>query len=113
MTGTYSILGLDAFVLIYLGSTCSFISDEFALRVQSIIESLKHDLCVSMLARGVVVTNRVVKSCPIVIDVMTLHADLVVIKLEEFNVILGMDWLFRYHAIVNFHTKEMVIEIPG
>ena len=44
---------------------------------------------------------------------MTLHVELVVIKLEEFNMILGMDWLSRYYAIVNYYTMEVVIEIPG
>ena len=37
---------------------------------------------------------------------------LVVIKLEKFNVILGIDWLSKYHVIVNYYTKEVVIEIP-
>ena len=55
---------------------------------------------------GIVVINRVVGSCPIVVNDMILHADLVVIKLEEFNVILGMDWLSRYHAIVNSTQKK-------
>ena len=63
--------------------------------------------------RGVVVVNRVVRSCPIVVDDMILHADLVVIKLEEFNVILGMDWLSHCHTIVNYYIKEVVIEILG
>ncbi|KAL0286611.1 UNVERIFIED_CONTAM: Retrovirus-related Pol polyprotein from transposon [Sesamum angustifolium] len=39
----------SAHVLIDPGSTCSFISHDFASRVHASIESLRHDLCVSML----------------------------------------------------------------
>ena len=35
--------------------------------------------------------NMVIRACPIEIEGRTLHADLIVINLEEFDVILGMD----------------------
>ncbi|KAL0311691.1 UNVERIFIED_CONTAM: RNA-directed DNA polymerase [Sesamum calycinum] len=41
------------------GSTCSFISHDFASRVHASIESLGHDLCVSMPAGGVIQLNRI------------------------------------------------------
>ena len=91
VTGIFTIFGHDAFILIDLGSTCSFISYEFALKVHSTMESLEHDIYIFMSAGGVVVINRVVRLCLIVVEDMILHMDLVVIKLEEFNVILGMD----------------------
>ena len=102
---TYTILGHDAFILIDPGSTCSFISYEFALKVHSTIELLENDIYVSMPDGGVVIMNKVDRSCPIVVDDMILHADLVVIKLEEFNVILGTNWLSKHHAIMNCYTK--------
>ena len=107
--GIYTILGHDAFILIDPGSTYSFISYEFASKVNGTIESLEHDICISMLAGGVVVMNKVVRSCLIVVDDMNLHANFVVIKLEEFNMILRIDWLSHYHDIVNCYTKEVVI----
>ena len=36
-----------------------------------------------------------------------------VIKLDEFNVILGTDWLAKHHAIVDCYTKDIVIDIEG
>ena len=113
MTGLYTILGHDAFVLIDPRSTCSFISYKFTSKVHGVIELLEHNIYVSMPAGGVIVMNKVVRSCPIVVDDKTLHTYLVVIKLKEFNMILGMDWLSHYHAIVDCYTKELVIEIPG
>ncbi|KAL0445943.1 UNVERIFIED_CONTAM: hypothetical protein Slati_1722200 [Sesamum latifolium] len=77
------------------------------------IEPLGHDLCVSMPAGGVILANRVVRSCPVVVEGVTLYVDLVVINLKEFDVILGMDWLASNHAIVDCQTKEVAVEING
>ncbi|KAK4400634.1 Retrovirus-related Pol polyprotein from transposon [Sesamum angolense] len=93
------------------GSTCSFISHDFASRVHASIESLGHDLCVSMPAGGVMLVNTVVRSCPVVVEGVALYANLVVINLREFDVILGMDWLSCNHALVDCQTKEVTVEI--
>ncbi|KAK4383099.1 Retrovirus-related Pol polyprotein from transposon [Sesamum angolense] len=92
------------------GSTCSFISHDFASRVHASIELLGHALCVSMSAGGVILINTVVRSCPIVVEGVILYAALVVINLREFDVILGMDWLSNNHALVDYQTKEVAVE---
>ncbi|KAL0298102.1 UNVERIFIED_CONTAM: hypothetical protein Sangu_3161100 [Sesamum angustifolium] len=95
------------------GSSCSFISHDFASRVHASIESMGHDLCVSMPAGGVMLVNTVVRSCPVVVEGVTLYADLVVINLREFVVILGMDSLSCNHALVDCQTKEITVEVNG
>ncbi|XP_011081477.1 uncharacterized protein LOC105164524 [Sesamum indicum] len=95
------------------GSTCSFISHDFASRVHAKIEPFGHDLYVSMPAGGFVLVNKVVRSCPIVVDGVTLYVDLVVIDLREFDVILGMDWLATNHALVDCQAKEVMVEVNG
>ncbi|KAK4392374.1 hypothetical protein Sango_2015200 [Sesamum angolense] len=95
------------------GSTCSFISHDFVSRVHASIELLGHDLCVSMPAGGFILVNTLVRSCSILVEGVTLYADLVVINLREFDVILGMDWLFCNHALVNCQTKEVAVEVNG
>ncbi|KAL0383013.1 UNVERIFIED_CONTAM: hypothetical protein Scaly_0588600 [Sesamum calycinum] len=47
------------------GSTCSFISHDFASRVHASIESLGHDLCVSMPTGGVMLVNTVLKGATV------------------------------------------------
>ena len=113
ITGMFSVCGSDARVLIDPGSTCSFISYEFALHVHGKIEPLGYDISVSMQAGGVAIVNTVIRACPIVLPFVTMHADLIVITLREFDVILGMDWLSKNHAIVDCHTKEVVMDIDG
>ncbi|KAL0282091.1 UNVERIFIED_CONTAM: hypothetical protein Sangu_2970700 [Sesamum angustifolium] len=113
ITGSFSICGSSAHVLIDPGSTCSFISHGFASRVHASIESLGHDLCVSMPAGDVMLVNTVVRSCLIVVEGVTLYADLVVINLREFDVILGMDWLSCNLTLVDCQTKEVAVEVNG
>eukprot|EP00257_Ricinus_communis_P018449 XP_015577169.1 uncharacterized protein LOC107261563 [Ricinus communis] len=44
------------------------------------------------------------------IDKAELRADLLLLPLREFDVILCMDWLTKHHAIVNCFTKEVILE---
>ncbi|KAL2246298.1 UNVERIFIED_CONTAM: Transposon Ty3-I Gag-Pol polyprotein [Sesamum indicum] len=113
ITGSFSICDFSAHVLIDPRSTCSFISRDFASHVHAKIEPFGHDLHVSMPAGGFVLVNTVVRSCPIVVEGVTLYADLVVIDLREFDVILGMDWLASNHALVDCQTKEVMVEVNG
>ncbi|KAL0295930.1 UNVERIFIED_CONTAM: Transposon Ty3-G Gag-Pol polyprotein [Sesamum radiatum] len=48
-----------------------------------------------------------------VVEGVALYANLVVINLREFDVILGMDWLSCNHALVDCQTKEVTIEVNG
>ncbi|KAL2250218.1 UNVERIFIED_CONTAM: Retrovirus-related Pol polyprotein from transposon [Sesamum indicum] len=113
ITGSFSICDFSAYVLIDPRSTCSYISRDFASHVHAKIEPFGHDLHVSMPAGGSVLVNTVVRSCPIVVEGVTLYADLVVIDLREFDVILGMDWLASNHALMDCQTKEVMVEVNG
>ena len=113
VTSIFPIYDHDAFVLIDPGSTCSFVFYEFALRVNGKIELLEYGLCVFMPTGGVVVVNLVMRACPLVVSGEILYAYLVIIKLDEFNVIWGMDWLSKHHVIMDCYTKEAVKDVEG
>ena len=113
VTGTFTILSHALFILIEPGFACSFIAYKFVLKVHGIIEALGYNMRVSIPFRGTMIVNMVIRECPIEIEGRTLLADLVVINLEEFDVILGMDWLSKHHTIMNCYTKEVIIETSG
>ena len=52
ITGMFPVCGSDGRVLIDPGSTCSFISHDFALHVHGKIELLGYDIFVTMPAGG-------------------------------------------------------------
>ncbi|KAL2226684.1 UNVERIFIED_CONTAM: hypothetical protein Sindi_2027100 [Sesamum indicum] len=62
ITGSFSICDSSAHVLIDPGSTCSFISHDFASCVHAKIEPFGHGLYVSMPAGGFVLVNTVVRA---------------------------------------------------
>ena len=39
--------------------------------------------------------------------------DLVILDLQDFDVILGIDWLASYHAFVDCFGKQVTFSIPG
>ena len=61
---------------------------------------------------GVIVTNRICKSCPVVISGRTLEADMFVIDTGGYDVILGMVWLSKHHAVIDSRSKVVVFRIP-
>ena len=53
------------------------------------------------------------QSCVINIVGRELFADLILLHMRDFDVILGIDWLSTYHAIVEFFEKRVIFHIPG
>ncbi|XP_077223463.1 uncharacterized protein LOC143857076 [Tasmannia lanceolata] len=57
--------------------------------------------------------NRISKICPVRIGNRELLADLILLELFDFDVILGMDWLYTHRALVDCNKKVVNFEIPG
>lgn len=57
--------------------------------------------------------NGVLKGCTICIDGNELSTNLVPLDVQEFDVILGMDFLLEYHASLDCHRKDVVFRQSG
>ena len=55
----------------------------------------------------------VLKSCEVCLGKEKLHADLIILDLFDFDVILGMDWLARYRAIIDCNEKRVLFSPLG
>jgi len=53
-----------------------------------------------------------VKNCPIVKHNRVFHANLVLLKIRGYDVILGMDWLVRHKATVDCKQKLLTFVTP-
>ncbi|XP_074583866.1 uncharacterized protein LOC141839912 [Curcuma longa] len=60
----------------------------------------------------VLTTNQEIKGCPLDFDGHALTVDLQVLDMVEFNIILGMDWLATYHAIVDCRARVVTFRPP-
>ena len=78
------------------GSSHSFISCSLASRLGSKYEPLGFYLRVSTPFGDVMVVNVICRDCLIQINESILSIDLVVLPINEFDVILGIDWLTKY-----------------
>ncbi|XP_020242931.1 uncharacterized protein LOC109821150 [Asparagus officinalis] len=58
-------------------------------------------------------SSRECKRCPVVVCGRELFADLLVIDTNGFDVILGMDWLYNFHATIDCRRRSVVFKKPG
>eukprot|EP00253_Pinus_taeda_P009241 PITA_09241 len=99
------IFNLSISVLIDPGATLSYISSKIVEQCKLQPEKFRNPWLVQ-LATGT--KRRVmakVKSCPIVIAGQPVVADLNVLPLGSYDVLIGMDWLEKNWALVNCKTK--------
>uniref|UniRef100_A0A2N9IMJ0 RNA-directed DNA polymerase n=1 Tax=Fagus sylvatica TaxID=28930 RepID=A0A2N9IMJ0_FAGSY len=113
VTGTLVVLDKDARVLIDTGSTHSFISTHFACQINKIAEPLDFCLSVATPIGDNILTDKVFRSSNVRVGDRNLVIDLVHLDFRDFDVILGMDWLATYHAIVDCFNKTITFRIPG
>ena len=94
------------------GATKSFISHAFALILRRNIELLKEVMIVEVANRDKVSVNQIFPQCEVEILGHRFQADLIPFQLGEFDVILGMDWLSKYHANIDCKDQKVKLRTP-
>ena len=61
---------------------------------------------------GVVISNRICIDCPMELCNRTLAVDMLVLDTKGYDVTLSMAWLSRYHAVIDYQSKKVIIRIP-
>ncbi|GLT26683.1 hypothetical protein SLA2020_017290 [Shorea laevis] len=112
ITGTLPINSDYAHVLFDSGASHSFIARSYALKRASPIDAFDFELHVDTLLRGVMTTKDVCRIVDIYIDGRQLSANLFVLDISDFDIILGMNWLSKYFASIDYHRKWVVFNIP-
>ncbi|XP_070050515.1 uncharacterized protein [Nicotiana tomentosiformis] len=103
----------DASVLFDLGSTYSYVSSYFVSYLVVPRDSLSAHVYVSTPVGDAIVADHVYRSCVVPIGSLETRVDLLLLDMVDFDVILGMDWLSPYHAILDCHAKTMTIALLG
>ena len=113
VTGIISILDHDAYTLVDPGATHSFASKPFLDRFQIETQPLEGRMRVSLPAGDPLLADRVVRDSRVLIEGQEFPADLVALDMRDFDVVLGMDWLSRHRATLDFYKKEVKLHRPG
>ena len=57
--------------------------------------------------------GKVCKDCPLTLENRNFPMDLIVLSISELDVILGIDWLIKYGAILDYVRKSITFMMPG
>ncbi|XP_070041129.1 uncharacterized protein [Nicotiana tomentosiformis] len=60
-----------------------------------------------------IIVDRVYRSCLVVIGGFETRLDLLLLSMVDFDVILDMDQLLPYHAILDCYTRTVTLAMPG
>ena len=99
-----------AHVLFDPGATHSFISASFASMLDIEFVPLHCSLCVETPMGGKVETKWVCHACVLYIGGLEVTMDLVLLDISSFDVIVGMDWLTRHHAVLDCYLKKVTFQ---
>ena len=113
IAANFQIFDTTVHALIDLGSTHSYICTDISNLGKLLRSETKYDILVTNLLGHSVIVNRVYRDCPIKIREYEFLGDLIELSFKEFDVILGMDWLFRHQAIVDCRTKRVTLRTPN
>ncbi|KAL8126782.1 hypothetical protein AgCh_013900 [Apium graveolens] len=76
------------------------------------VEYLNEIMTVKLANQERVSVNQVYVNYEIEISGNKFCVDLIPFKLEEFDVILGMDWLSKHDAQIDYHNKKVIVKMP-
>ena len=107
ITGMISVYYNDAYALVDLGATHSFISVPFTERNQIESHPIDGHIVVSVPNGDTMISKMTVLCRRLVIQNKDFPADLIVLGILDFDIILGMDWLFRHRATLDCYKKEV------
>jgi len=100
---------LSTKVLFNAGATHSFINPTTAKQMACTAEEMDMHLYVSTPIGSIYQTDLVVRNCTITIRDRVFFADLAVLSIQRYDVILGMDWLTKYQATIDCKQKTLAL----
>ncbi|KAA3474332.1 DNA/RNA polymerases superfamily protein [Gossypium australe] len=112
ITGTFSLHDIKVIALIDPGSTHSYICMKLVSSTSMPVESTEFVIKVSNPLGQSVLVDKVCKDCPLMIRGRYFKANLMLLPFDEFDIILGMDWLTTHDVILNYGKKyiELICE---
>jgi hypothetical protein len=87
----------------------SFVSEDFVSCAGLLVQRMGHPIVVSS-ANGSICSCLVYQGCSIILVDEVFSTNLVVISLGSFDVILGMDWLTQYRAVISYLWKTVSLQ---
>ncbi|GJX76695.1 putative reverse transcriptase domain-containing protein [Tanacetum coccineum] len=110
VTGTFLLNDCYASMLFDSGSDRSFVSSTFNALLDVAPSTLDTSYAIELADGRISETNVVLRGCMLGLLGHPFDIDLMPVELGSFDVIIGMDWLAKYHALIICYEK--VVRIP-
>ena len=107
--GTFLVNSVPALVLFDSGASRSFVSLAFSQHISVSREALSRPLRVSIADERVIYATEVLRGCVFEIFGVEFPIDLVPIAMGDVCVIVGMDWLSRFGAVIDCERQLVTI----
>ncbi|GKE80956.1 putative reverse transcriptase domain-containing protein [Tanacetum coccineum] len=100
-----------ASILFNTGADRSFVSTAFSTLIDIIPTILDHGYDVELADGRIIRVNTVLRVCTLNFLNHPFHINLMPVEMGSFDVIIGMDWLSRYNAVIDYAKK--IVRIPS
>ncbi|XP_073137407.1 uncharacterized protein [Henckelia pumila] len=113
ITGRILVAGVATKALLDSGATHSFISEAFVLKWGIQREELLVGFSVIIPSGEELTTKSLVRSLELLLQGQTVVADLIVLPMPEFDLILGMDWMVKNVVVIDFQQRSVLVRPEG
>ncbi|GJQ93445.1 putative reverse transcriptase domain-containing protein [Tanacetum coccineum] len=110
VTGTFLLNNHYASILFDTGADRSFVSTAFSSLIDIIPTTLDHGYDIELSDDKIIWVNTIIQGCTLNFLNHPFNIDLIPVEIGSFEVIIGMDWLSKYHDIIVYDEK--IIRIP-
>ncbi|GJX89491.1 putative reverse transcriptase domain-containing protein [Tanacetum coccineum] len=110
VTGTFLLNNRYASILFDTSADRSFVSTAFSSRIIITPTALDHNYNVELADGRIVGLNTIIRGCTLNLLNHPFNIDLMPVELGSFDVIIGMDWLAKYHVVIV--CAEKIVRIP-
>ncbi|XP_070025325.1 uncharacterized protein [Nicotiana sylvestris] len=112
VTSILTVQSHDMYALIDPGSTLSYVTPFAAMESGIEPEQLHEPFLVSTPVGESILAARVYRSCIVTVRGRDTTADLIELGMVDFDVIMGMDWLYSCFAKLDCRTRTIRLEFP-
>ncbi|GJS94372.1 putative reverse transcriptase domain-containing protein [Tanacetum coccineum] len=110
VAGTFLLNNRYAYILFDTGADQSFISTAFSSQIDITPSILDHYYDVELDDGRIIGLNTILKGCTLNFLNHQFNVNLMPVELGSFDVIIGMDWLAKYQAVIVY--AEKIVRIP-
>nr|GEU52698.1 reverse transcriptase domain-containing protein [Tanacetum cinerariifolium] len=99
-----------ALILFDTSADRSFVSTAFSSLIDIILTTIEYGYEVELADGKIIAGSTLIRGCTLNFLNHPFNIDLMPVDLGRFDVIIGMDWLSRYHAVID--CAEKIVHIP-